>query len=172
MAQRTKDVLIDEDVYFASLISDSRILDGLLRSGYERPSPIQLKAIPLGRLGLNLVAQAKSGTGKTVVFSVIALEGVKVTGTAVQALIIAPTRELATQIKDVVCKIGQGIEGLGCHSFIGGMPAAEDTSNLLRCQIAVGTPGVYPKIEVLCSTLGVNGRDIDFLHFSKAASRG
>jgi ATP-dependent RNA helicase DDX20 len=71
--ERTKDVQIDEDVNFQVLISNPNILKGLSEAGYERPSPIQLKAIPPGKLGLDVIAQAKSGTGKTIVFGIIAL---------------------------------------------------------------------------------------------------
>jgi ATP-dependent RNA helicase DDX20 len=74
--KRSRDVRIEEDVEFDALISNKDLLKGIKASGYERPSPIQLKAIPLGRLGVDLIAQAKSGTGKTVVFGSIALEGI------------------------------------------------------------------------------------------------
>lgn len=66
---------------------------------YLKPSPIQLKAIPLGRFGVDVIAQAKSGTGKTCVFSVISLEAVSFTNPLPQAIILAPTREIAVQIK-------------------------------------------------------------------------
>ena len=62
---------------FADLYLSGMVMQGLTRAGYERPSPIQLKAIPLGRFGVDVIAQAKSGTGKTIVFCVIALECVK-----------------------------------------------------------------------------------------------
>lgn len=71
---RSKDVQINENVTFENLVRNPELLRGLESAGYERPSPIQLQAIPLGRLGVDLVAQAKSGTGKTVVFGTIALE--------------------------------------------------------------------------------------------------
>lgn len=71
---RTRDVQIDEDVNFESLITNKNIFQGLTEAGYDRPSPIQLKAIPPGKLGLDVIAQAKSGTGKTIVFGIISLE--------------------------------------------------------------------------------------------------
>ena len=58
-----------------------------------------------------------------------------------QILILAPTREIAVQIKDVVCSIGRHLEGLCVHVFIGGMPIEEDKRHLKQCHIAVGTPG-------------------------------
>ena len=72
--KRTQDVRIDESVDFTGLCLSPNVLAGLKHAGFIRPSPIQLKAIPLGRCGLDLIVQAKSGTGKTCVFTVIALE--------------------------------------------------------------------------------------------------
>lgn len=138
---RTGDVLISENVNFSGLLLSDNILSGLQKAGFQRPSPIQLKAIPLGRCGLDLIVQAKSGTGKTCVFSVIALEGIQTKSFALQVLVLAPTREIATQIWDVINSIGQCIPTLRCHTFIGGMPVVEDKQKLKRCHIAVGTPG-------------------------------
>ncbi|CAG2201465.1 DDX20 [Mytilus edulis] len=70
---------------------------------------------------LDLIVQAKSGTGKTCVFSVIALEGLQLDTSALQVLILAPTREIAIQIWDVVKSIGQALPQLRCHTFIGRM---------------------------------------------------
>ncbi|XP_052081790.1 ATP-dependent RNA helicase DDX54-like [Mytilus californianus] len=138
---RTGDVLISENVNFDGLLLSDPILKGLKSAGFERPSPIQLKAIPLGRCGLDLIVQAKSGTGKTCVFSVIALEGLQLDTSALQVLILAPTREIAIQIWDVIKSIGQALPQLRCHTFIGGMPLLEDKQKLKKCHIAVGTPG-------------------------------
>jgi ATP-dependent RNA helicase DDX20 len=156
----SSDVHINENLDFSSLVSNPMLLKGLTESGYQRPSPIQLKTIPMGRLGLDMIAQAKSGTGKTVVFSVIAIESVlsqlpkdltnrSDSGSKSQqqqyprAVIIAPTREIAVQIQDVILNILQG--GLNkiitCVAMIGGMPIQKDKENLKRCSIVVGTPG-------------------------------
>ncbi|KAF9904007.1 DEAD (Asp-Glu-Ala-Asp) box polypeptide 20 [Linnemannia zychae] len=160
----SSDVHINENLDFSSLVSNPDLLKGLTDAGYQRPSPIQLKTIPMGRLGLDMIAQAKSGTGKTVVFSVIAIESVlsqlprdltnnigdlPVSKSQHQyqqyprAVIIAPTREIAVQIQDVIISILQG--GLNrfitCVAMIGGMPIQKDKENLKRCSIVVGTPG-------------------------------
>ena len=75
--ERTADVAQSGDpCTFADLLLNPLITRGLDSAGYVNPSPIQLKAIPLGRFGVDLIAQAKSGTGKTCVFAVIALEAV------------------------------------------------------------------------------------------------
>ncbi|CAG8572537.1 12807_t:CDS:10 [Dentiscutata erythropus] len=128
---RTKDVQIDEDVNFESLITNQNILRGLSEAGYDRPSPIQLKAVPPGKLGLDVIAQAKSGTGKTIVFGVIALEMLNLT----------PTREIAVQTKEVISNIGRYMNGLICHVFIGGIPVEEDIPKLKKCHIVIGSPG-------------------------------
>ena len=72
--RRTADVSTEEAVTFRDMMLSEPVLRGLHDSGFERPSPIQLQAIPVGQFGTDLIAQAKSGTGKTCVFSVIVLE--------------------------------------------------------------------------------------------------
>ncbi|XP_006895791.1 PREDICTED: probable ATP-dependent RNA helicase DDX20 [Elephantulus edwardii] len=82
---RTGDVLLDEPGDFESLLLSRLVLEGLRAAGFERPSPVQLKAIPLGRCGLDLIVQAKSGTGKTCVFSTIALDSLLLENLSTQA---------------------------------------------------------------------------------------
>ncbi|KAG2173899.1 hypothetical protein INT44_000012 [Umbelopsis vinacea] len=139
--KRSRDVRIEEDVEFDALISSKDLLKGIKASGYERPSPIQLKAIPLGRLGVDLIAQAKSGTGKTVVFGSIALEGIDLAVLDPQVLIVAPTREIAVQITEVLRVLGAYMPKFQCQVFIGGLSVRSDAGKLSRCHIAVGTPG-------------------------------
>ncbi|XP_069798060.1 probable ATP-dependent RNA helicase DDX20 [Narcine bancroftii] len=141
--KRTGDVLLDEAerVDFGALLLTQPVLEGLREAGFERPSPIQLKAIPLGRCGLDLIVQAKSGTGKTCVFSTIALDSLILENPATQILVLAPTREIAVQIHSVITAIGIKMEGLECHVFIGGTPLSLDKVRLKKCHIAVGSPG-------------------------------
>ncbi|GFY43240.1 probable ATP-dependent RNA helicase DDX20 [Trichonephila inaurata madagascariensis] len=87
-----------------------------------------------------LIVQAKSGTGKTLVFTIIALEMLLETNCP-QVLILAPTREIAVQICDVITAVGSEFEKLRCNSFIGGLPVSDDQKVAHDCQIAVGTPG-------------------------------
>lgn len=70
---RTEDVQSDAKS-FEDLLLPPHMVASLAKAGYYKPSPVQLAAIPLGRLGSDLIVQAKSGTGKTVVFSVICLD--------------------------------------------------------------------------------------------------
>ncbi|NXE92796.1 DDX20 helicase, partial [Menura novaehollandiae] len=139
---RTRDVLVPGGPSdFGSLLLSPPVLAGLEAAGFQRPSPVQLKAIPLGRCGLDLIVQAKSGTGKTCVFATIALDAVLLESPATQILILAPTREIAVQIHAVITTIGIKMEGLECHVFIGGTPLSQDKSRLKKCHIAVGSPG-------------------------------
>ncbi|NXH12518.1 DDX20 helicase, partial [Bucco capensis] len=139
---RTRDVLVPGGPSdFGSLLLSAPVLAGLEAAGFHRPSPVQLKAIPLGRCGLDLIVQAKSGTGKTCVFSTIALDAVLLENSATQILILAPTREIAVQIHSVITTIGIKMEGLECHVFIGGTPLSQDKARLKKCHIAVGSPG-------------------------------
>ncbi|XP_006628430.2 probable ATP-dependent RNA helicase DDX20 [Lepisosteus oculatus] len=139
--RRTEDVLLAEGIDFSSLLLSQPVLDGLAAAGFQKPSPIQLKAIPLGRCGLDLIVQAKSGTGKTCVFSTIALDSLILKNVSTQVLVLAPTREIAVQIHSVVTTVGAAMEGLECHVFIGGTPVSLDKSRLKKCHIAVGSPG-------------------------------
>ncbi|XP_034063383.1 probable ATP-dependent RNA helicase DDX20 [Gymnodraco acuticeps] len=139
--KRTDDVLLSEGIDFSSLLLSQPVLEGLSSAGFQKPSPIQLKAIPLGRCGLDLIVQAKSGTGKTCVFCTIALDSLVLENPATQVLVLAPTREIAVQIHSVVMAIGCAVEGLECHVFIGGRPVSQDKTNLKKCHIAVGSPG-------------------------------
>ncbi|XP_067863781.1 probable ATP-dependent RNA helicase DDX20 [Heptranchias perlo] len=141
--KRTGDVLLEEAdrVDFGALLLSQPVLEGLREAGFERPSPIQLKAIPLGRCGLDLIVQAKSGTGKTCVFSTIALDSLILENPATQVLVLAPTREIAVQIHSVITAIGIKMEALECHVFIGGTPLSLDKMRLRKCHVAVGSPG-------------------------------
>ncbi|KAI1893106.1 hypothetical protein AGOR_G00140480, partial [Albula goreensis] len=139
--KRTDDVLLSDGIDFSSLLLSQPVQDGLIASGFQKPSPIQLKAIPLGRCGLDLIVQAKSGTGKTCVFATIALDSLVTENMTTQVLVLAPTREIAVQIHSVVMAIGSAMEGLECHVFIGGTPVSQDKSHLKKCHIAVGSPG-------------------------------
>ncbi|XP_056414241.1 probable ATP-dependent RNA helicase DDX20 [Hyla sarda] len=140
---RTEDVLQGpgDTTDFSSLLLSRPVLEGLEAAGFTKPSPIQSKAIPLGRCGLDLIVQAKSGTGKTCVFSTVALDSLILENTATQILVLAPTREIAVQIHSVIISIGSRMEGLECHVFIGGTPLPQDKVRLKKCHIAVGSPG-------------------------------
>ena len=139
---RTLDVLNECGTKFSDLLLPETILRGLEDSGFYEPSPIQLRAIPVARFGCDLIAQAKSGTGKTVVFATVILNNLKMELREPQALVIAPTREIATQIANVIGRVGRHLNKLSVVTLIGGLSRASDRKHLGRgCHVAIGTPG-------------------------------
>jgi len=124
------------------------ILRGIYSYGFEKPSAIQQRAIvPLAK-GDDLIAQAQSGTGKTATFTIGVLQQLDLNQKDCQALILAPTRELAQQIQRVVLAIGDYL-GVKCHACIGGTRVRDDIATLQNgVHVVVGTPGrVY---DMLC----------------------
>merc|ERR1711983_79391 len=91
--------------------------------------------------GQDVIAQAQSGTGKTATFSIAILQQIDISLMATQALVLAPTRELAQQIQKVVMALGDYL-GAQCHACIGGTSVREDMMKLNNgVHIVVGTPG-------------------------------
>ncbi|CAF3648309.1 unnamed protein product [Rotaria sordida] len=124
------------------------LLRGIYSYGFERPSAIQQRAIKPCILGHDVIAQAQSGTGKTATFAVSILQRIDMEFKECQALILAPTRELAQQIQKVVLALGDYMN-ITCHAFIGGGRVNDDIRRLESgVQIVVGTPGrVYDMLE-------------------------
>lgn len=91
--------------------------------------------------GHDVIAQAQSGTGKTATFSIAILQQLDISLTECQALVLAPTRELAQQIQKVVIALGDYMEAQ-CHACIGGTNVREDMAKLQSgVHVVVGTPG-------------------------------
>jgi len=117
------------------------LLRGIYAYGFEKPSAIQQRAIIPCIRGRDVIAQAQSGTGKTATFSIAILQQLDLQVQACQALILAPTRELAQQIQKVVLALGDFMQA-SCHACIGGTNVKEDMNKLEKgAQIVVGTPG-------------------------------
>ncbi|KAL2178871.1 P-loop containing nucleoside triphosphate hydrolase protein [Thermothelomyces heterothallicus CBS 202.75] len=117
------------------------LLRGIYAYGFERPSAIQQRAIMPVIKGHDVIAQAQSGTGKTATFSISVLQKIDPNLKQCQALILAPTRELAQQIQKVVVAIGDFMN-IECHACIGGTSVREDMKALQDGpQVVVGTPG-------------------------------
>ena len=116
-------------------------INGLRAKDFEKPSAIQQRAIlPILR-GRDVIAQAQSGTGKTATFSIAMLQAIDISLRETQALVLSPTRELATQIQSVVLALGDYMN-VQCHACIGGTSVGEDIRKLEYGQhIVSGTPG-------------------------------
>lgn len=119
------------------------LLRGIYAYGFEKPSPIQTKAIiPLFNKK-DLIAQAQSGTGKTGCFTIGVLQRLDMNINKPQALVMAPTRELAQQTKNVFDSIGKLYKNLTTQLLIGGTSTEDDTSKLENNppHIVIGCPG-------------------------------
>ena len=128
---------------FDAMPLHTNLLRGIYSHGFEKPSAIQQRAIvPLIRGG-DLVAQAQSGTGKTGAFAIGLLQRVDWTLRACQALVLAPTRELAQQTEEIVAALGEYMcAERFCHCFVGGTAVRDDVARLRSgVLVAVGTPG-------------------------------
>jgi translation initiation factor 4A len=116
------------------------LLRGIYSYGFEKPSAIQSKAILPIISGRDTIAQAQSGTGKTATFSIGILQRIDVGVPAIQAMVLAPTRELAAQSERVLKALGDFL-GVRSHCCIGGTNIQEDRLKCRDCHVAVGTPG-------------------------------
>jgi translation initiation factor 4A len=126
---------------FDELGLKDELLRGIYAYGFERPSAIQQRAILPCLEGHDVIAQAQSGTGKTATFSISVLQSIDPTSRNVQALILAPTRELAQQIKRVILALGDYLK-VGVLACIGGRNVQTDIQKLEEgIQVVVGTPG-------------------------------
>jgi translation initiation factor 4A len=122
---------------------DPKILRGIFAYGFEKPSPIQQRAIKPIIEGRDIIAQAQSGTGKTATFTIGALQRVNIAEPTTQVLILSPTRELSTQTANVVSNLGSFMDGLKIQTLFGGS-AIEDSSSFSSKNIPhiiCGCPG-------------------------------
>jgi len=120
---------------------NSDLLRGIYSYGFEKPSAIQQRAIKQVVRGRDIIAQAQSGTGKTATFSIGVLQSIDVKTRETQALVLSPTRELATQIQKVILALGDYMN-VQCHACIGGTNVGEDIRKLDYGQhVVAGTPG-------------------------------
>ena len=141
---RTADVLNpDNDKrQFSDLHFPEKISTGLASAGFLRPSPVQWAALPLAKIGVDLIVQSKSGTGKTLVYVVTALNMIDTSVSAVQAVILTPTREIAVQGARISLDIAAAsMPDFKAATLIGGMSVVDDATKLKRCHMIVGTPG-------------------------------
>ncbi len=110
--------------------------------GFTDPTPIQMMAIPDALRGIDITAQAQTGSGKTMAFAVPVLERIFVPDRSPQAIVLCPTRELCMQVADEIAKAGSRIKKLKVLAVYGGQPIGKQTRVLKKgVHIVVGTPG-------------------------------
>jgi len=127
------------------------LLRGIYAYGFEKPSAIQQKGIVPFTKGLDVIQQAQSGTGKTATFCAGILNNLDYNLLECQALVLAPTRELAQQIEKVMRALGDYLQ-VKCHACVGGTSVREDARILQAgVHVVVGTPGrVYDMLRRRC----------------------
>jgi superfamily II DNA/RNA helicase len=126
---------------FADLGVAPTTLTSLARVGIEHPFPIQTLCLPLALAGVDLIGQARTGTGKTLAFGVPIVQGVDADELSVQALVVVPTRELCLQVAGDLEAAGRD-SGVRVVSVVGGRPLGPQIVALSEGpQVVVGTPG-------------------------------
>ena len=143
------------------------LLRGIYSYGFENPSPIQKKAILPMINKKDIVAQAQSGTGKTGAFTVSTLQIINTNLNNSQALIMAPTRELAMQILEVIKALGDHDENLITQLLVGGTSIDQDIYNLKNNtpHIIVGCPG---RVHDMMKRNHIKNKDIKLIILDEA----
>jgi len=124
------------------------LLKGIYQSGFKEPSAIQARALVPIMEGRDVVAQSQSGTGKTTIFCIGVLNQIETRKAELQALCLAPTRELAEQTQNVLLSLGEFMRAR-VHCCVGGHPVSEDVRTLQGgVHVVSGTPGrVFDMID-------------------------
>lgn len=127
---------------FSTLALRPELLQTVASLGYTGMTAIQAESLPAVLAGKDVIAQGKTGSGKTVAFALGLLARLDVKQFAVQSLVLCPTRELADQVAKEVRKLARGIHNIKVLTLCGGMPFGPQVGSLAHgAHIVVGTPG-------------------------------
>ena len=127
---------------FADLHIHPSVLQAVTEIGYESPSAIQAATIPAMLAGSDVVGLAQTGTGKTAAFAIPILSKIDTASRATQALVLAPTRELALQVAEAFGRYGAHLPDVNVLAVYGGSSYGVQLAGLRRgAQVVVGTPG-------------------------------
>ena len=127
---------------FSTLSLPSEQLSNIKSLGYEEMTPIQAEGLPAILEGKDLLAQAKTGSGKTAAFAIGLLHHLDVKQYTTQALVLCPTRELADQVSKEIRRLARAIPNTKILTLCGGKPIAPQLASLEHSpHIVVGTPG-------------------------------
>jgi len=127
---------------FAALPLAPQTLANLAQLGYARMTPIQAASLPSALLGHDLIAQAKTGSGKTAAFALALLANLNPRRFAIQAMVLCPTRELADQVTTEIRRLARAEENVKVVTLCGGVALRGQTASLEHgAHIVVGTPG-------------------------------
>lgn len=141
---------------FSSFNLKKEIIEALNKLGYEDATEIQDVVIPKALKGENIVAQSETGSGKTHSFIVPILNKLKFNKN-VQAIIISPTRELATQTYKFITEFKDYLPELSCKLFISGIDQKRNVESIQNgCEIVVATPGRFNYLKQFIKTSNAN----------------
>ncbi|MBT8449751.1 MAG: DEAD/DEAH box helicase, partial [Gammaproteobacteria bacterium] len=127
---------------FDELNLPQALLQAVAKSGYESPSPIQAKMIPIMLSGADVIGQAQTGTGKTAAFALPILSMIEASRSVPQVLVLTPTRELAIQVAEAFQNYASTMKGVHVLPIYGGQDFRTQLKALQRKpQIIIGTPG-------------------------------
>ncbi|MES3009846.1 MAG: ATP-dependent RNA helicase DbpA [Pseudomonadota bacterium] len=127
---------------FSQLPLSPAMLANLTQLGYTAMTPIQAASLPVALLGKDLIAQAKTGSGKTAAFALVLLANLNARRFAVQTLVLCPTRELADQVAQEVRRLARAEDNIKTVTLCGGVPMRMQNASLEHgAHIVVGTPG-------------------------------
>jgi len=127
---------------FSALHLKTPMLKNLVSLGYNEMTPIQAHALPLILAGKDVIAKAKTGSGKTAAFGIGLLTHLEVTSSRVQALVLCPTRELADQVGKELRRLARFTDNIKILTLCGGVPFGPQLSSLEHgAHVVVGTPG-------------------------------
>jgi len=128
--------------HFGDLPLAPATLANLAQLGYVDMTPIQAASLPIALAGQDLIAQAKTGSGKTAAFALALLARLDVRRSGVQAMVLCPTRELADQVTREIRRLARAEENIKVLTLSGGTPMRPQTASLEHgAHIVVGTPG-------------------------------
>ncbi|XP_016989020.1 probable ATP-dependent RNA helicase DDX20 [Drosophila rhopaloa] len=139
--QRSNDVAPGQVKSFEELRLSRLMMRGLKRHNFVTPTKIQAAAIPMALTNMDLLVQSKSGTGKTLIYVIAAMQGYHSKMTRPHALIVVPTRELAIQVEDTFQYLCQFYQDFKSTAFIGGTEVAKDRRRIKKSRVIIGTPG-------------------------------
>ena len=127
---------------FSALPLNPATLANLERLGYLAMTPIQAASLPPALLGKDIIAQAKTGSGKTAAFALALLANLNARRFAVQSLVLCPTRELADQVTTEVRRLARAEDNIKVVTLVGGVPLRGQLATLEHgAHVVVGTPG-------------------------------
>jgi len=127
---------------FSTLNMNPALLDNLSTLGYQSMTPIQAKSLPFILDGKDVIAQGKTGSGKTAAFGLGLLHNLEVKKFRVQSLVLCPTRELADQVAKEIRRLARSIHNIKVLTLCGGVPLGPQIGSLEHgAHIIVGTPG-------------------------------